>query len=393
MRYFNNPYDDYTPEAAEGLISANKLHVDSKVTSVVQSKWDWTMDQFTHLDFSDTSVYTGTSGIALLKLLKDPNDQKNLEEVKNLLCLRKLKYKRSSFLCGDAGPLAIGAVVCHRLKENQETEKLIEKLLAMSDTAVDCKSDLPNEYLYGRAGYLFALLYVNKNIDPPPIGDQIIREVIEAIISCGRTESRLGKYKCPLMYQWHNKHYFGAAHGVSGILYLLLQAKEYLNERELNNFVKPTIDYMESTMYSSGNYPSSMGNDDDKYVQWCHGAPGFVYLFSAAYKAFGEPKHLQLALSAGEVVWTRGLLKKGYSICHGVSGNAYCFLELFQLTKDVKHLYRAIKFAEWCIAYTKQHEEYSPDRPLSLFEGIAGTMYLLLDIQDPMNAKFPGYTL
>ncbi|KAK9744228.1 hypothetical protein QE152_g7953 [Popillia japonica] len=28
---------------------------------------------------------------------------------------------------------------------------------------------------------------------------------------------------------------------------------------------------------------------------------------------------------------------------------------------DVKHLYRAIKFAEWCVDYTKSHEEYPPD--------------------------------
>lgn len=393
MRYFNNPYDDFSPEAAEALISSNKLHTDSIVACAVQTKWDWTMGRLDHLDFSDNSVYTGTSGIALLKLLKDPNGEQNLKEIKHLLNLRKLKYKRYSFLCGDAGPLAIGAVVCHRLKEKQEAQKWIEKLLAMSDSAVNSKSDLPNEYLYGRAGYLYALLYVNKNIDPPPIGNQLIREVIEAIFACGRTESRLGKFNCPLMYQWHNKHYLGAAHGVSGILYLLLQAKEHLSETELNNFIKPTVDYLADLKYSSGNYPSSMGNDDDKHVQWCHGSPGFVYLFSTAYKVYEDSKYLDLALQAGEVVWKRGLLKKGYSICHGVSGNAYCFLELFQLTKDMKHLYRAIKFTEWCVAYTREHEEYSPDRPASLFEGVAGPMYLLMDIQDPENSKFPGYTL
>lgn len=52
-----------------------------------------------------------------------------------------------------------------------------------------------------------------------------------------------------------------------------------------------------------------------------------------------------------------------------------------------------MKFAEWCIDYTKDHEEYSPDRPLSLFEGISGPMYLYIDMQKPLEAKFPGYTL
>lgn len=48
---------------------------------------------------------------------------------------------------------------------------------------------------------------------------------------------------------------------------------------------------------------------------------------------FKEQKYLNLALDAGEVVWQRGLLRKGYSICHGVAGNAYCFLDLYQTTK------------------------------------------------------------
>lgn len=51
------------------------------------------------------------------------------------------------------------------------------------------------------------------------------------------------------------------------------------------------------------------------------------------YQVFNDQKYLKLALDAGEVVWQRGLLKKGYSICHGVAGNAYCFLDLYQTTK------------------------------------------------------------
>lgn len=66
---------------------------------------------------------------------------------------------------------------------------------------------------------------------------------------------------------------------------------------------------------------------------------------------------------------------------------------VFGVFQEDKFLYRAIKFAEYCLDYTKQKEEYSPDRPVSLHEGISGPMYLLLDIQDPENAKFPGFTL
>lgn len=64
------------------------------------------------------------------------------------------------------------------------------------------------------------------------------------ILICGKNEAKAGKFKCPLMYQWHDSYYLGAAHGLSGILYLLLQIKEYLTESELNTLIKPTIDYL-----------------------------------------------------------------------------------------------------------------------------------------------------
>jgi hypothetical protein len=309
-----------------------------------------------------------------------------------LLSLHRLKKKRHSFLCGDAGPLAIGAVIDYKLGSKSYWQ-CVEGIKSMEDDVLDVNSDLPNEYLYGRAGYLYAVLYVNKHVSPPPFDESFIRKIIETIIICGKNEAKAGKFKCPLMYQWHESYYLGAAHGLSGILYLLLQAKDYLTEAELHTIIKPTIDYLASLRFPSGNFPSSMGRDHDKYVQWCHGAPGFVYLFSTAYKVFGDSKYLQIALDCGDVIWTRGLLRKGYSICHGVAGNAYCFLELYQTTTDEKHLYRAIKFAEWCFEYKRKHVEHTPDRPFSLFEGMSGPMYLFLDIQKPLEAKLPGYTL
>lgn len=120
----------------------------------------------------------------------------------------------------------------------------------MKHDAINVSSDLPNEYLYGRAGYLFALLYVNKHIPDKPIDDNEIRQIIEAIFMCGQNQARADKFvKTPLMYEWHESYYLGAAHGMSGILYLLLQIKEYLTKSELNDLVKPTIDYLTTLRY------------------------------------------------------------------------------------------------------------------------------------------------
>ncbi|KAJ3643298.1 hypothetical protein Zmor_026020 [Zophobas morio] len=391
-RFFENPFEDFCEDTACCVINCGQIKCDCKLACKLEEKWKNTLAQFKHLDFNDYSVYTGTAGIALLKLKKDDQSKQNLQEAKELLSLHRLRKKRHTFLCGDTGPLAIAAVIDYKLG-NKTYMQCVQSIRAMEEDVLNINSDLANEYLYGRAGYLFAVLYVNKHISPPPFDENFVRKIIESILICGKNEAKAGNFKCPLMYQWHESYYLGAAHGLAGILYLLLQAKEYLTETELNTVIKPTIDYLDGMRFPSGNFPSSIGREQDKYVQWCHGAPGFLYLFSTAYKVFGNPKYLQIALDCGEVIWARGLLRKGYSICHGVAGNAYCFLELYQTTQDEKHLYRAIKFAEWCFDHNQSRVEHTPDRPLSLFEGVSGPMYLFLDLQQPMEAKFPGYTL
>ncbi|KAF6024460.1 LANCL2 [Bugula neritina] len=95
-------------------------------------------------------------------------------------------------------------------------------------------------------------------------------------------------------------------------------------------------------------------------------------------------------MACGDVVWKRGLLRKGYGICHGVAGNAYTFLSLYKLSKDKKHLHRACQFALWCCDYGR-HGCRTPDRPYSLFEGMAGTAYFLYDILCPAASKFPAF--
>ncbi|KAG5891381.1 hypothetical protein JTB14_020110 [Gonioctena quinquepunctata] len=366
LKYFENSYEDYS--GGDSLLHNNSIKRNHKISKGLNEKWQNTDSKLRHLDLNDNSVYTGTSGVALLKLKKDPNNKDNLREVKNLLPLHRLKNRSLTFLCGDSGPLAIRTVVCHKLGNTEEVEDLVIRLKLLDKDVMNIHSDLPNEYMYGRAGYLFSILFVNKHVSPPPFNDKFIRQIIEAILESGKNMSREGRFKFPLMYQWHDTYYLGAAHGLSGILYLLLQARQYLTEEDLNILVKPTIDYLLKKRFPSGNFPSSLGRDVDKYVQWCHGAPGFIYLFSTAYKVFHDPSYLEVALKCGDVIWERGLVRKGYSLCHGVSGNAYCFLELFQTTKEEKQLYRAIKFADWCFDYTREHEEHSPDRPLSLYE-------------------------
>ena len=65
---------------------------------------------------------------------------------------------------------------------------------------------------------------------------------------------------------------------------------------------------------------------------------------------------------------------------------------MWKITKDYQYLYKSAVFAEWCFDYGKRGCP-DPDRPLSLFEGLAGTIYLLTDmIQNPELACFPAFS-
>lgn len=60
-------------------------------------------------------------------------------------------------------------------------------------------------------------------------------------------------------------------------------------------------------------------------------------------QVFKEEKYLKDAAECADVIWHRGLLRKGYGICHGTAGNGYAFLSLYKLTQEKKYLYRACK--------------------------------------------------
>ncbi|XP_067144208.1 lanC-like protein 2 [Centruroides vittatus] len=403
VREFDNPYPEY--DSSKHLLNVNdplklsKNERESLYDNLIKLLQKLESELKKGVDWFDYSVYTGTSGISLmyyhLSNVLD-NGKKDHYFTKSLYYSEKplsaLKHKRFSFLCGDAGPLAVAAVLYKKTGKFQQSQDLLESLEKISRDVISLQSGLPDEMLFGRAGYLFALLFVMKHISGDCINHTLVQQVISSILRSGQQMSKSGDYKSPLMYSWHDKCYIGAAHGLIGILYMLLQAREYISLEELNSLVKPSIDFLLEIRFPSGNMPSSLGNKSDRLVHWCHGAPGAIHLFGLAYKVFGEQKYLDAAKQCGDLIWRRGLLRKGYGICHGVSGNAYAFLVLYQLTDEKRHLWRALKFAEWCFDYGK-HGCRIPDRPLSLFEGLAGTIYFLADMLNPEQAAFPAFQL
>ncbi|PWA87293.1 G protein coupled receptor [Artemisia annua] len=386
-RFFPNQFPDYEPLSPNAYnIFSDQLKqaaLDLKQT-IVNETWG------NSGKVNDYTLYTGALGTAFLvfKAYQVTHDKKDLDLCQEILKAcdsASLGSSRVTFLCGQAGISALGAVVAKQSND----DSLCDEYLTIF-RKIKLPKDLPNELLYGRAGYLWACLFINKNLGENTISSTHMRTIKDEIIKAGR---KLATRECPLMYEWHGKRYWGAAHGLVGIMNVLMDM--VLTEDEMED-VKGTLLYMIKNRFPSGNYPSSEESESDRLVHWCHGAPGVALTLAKAAKVFGGEEFHKAAVEAGEVVWKRGLLKR-VGICHGISGNTYVFLALYRLTGDAKFLYRAKAFASFLhergpmlLSEGKMH---GGDNPFSLFEGVGGMAYLFLDMIDPLEARFPAYEL
>ncbi|KAG7636860.1 LanC-like protein GCL2 [Arabidopsis thaliana] len=360
--------------------------LDLKETVVIET-WG-----FSGQTVEDFTLYSGTLGAAFLlfrayQVTGNSNDLSLCLEIVKACDTASASSGDVTFLCGRAGVCGLGAVSAKLSGE----EDLLNYYLGQF-RLIRLSSDLPNELLYGRVGYLWACLFINKYIGKETSSSDTIRQVAQEIIKEGRSMAKKGS--SPLMFEWYGKRYWGAAHGLAGIMHVLMDVQLKPDEAE---DVKGTLKYMIKNRFPSGNYPASEEDrKKDVLVHWCHGAPGIALTLVKAAEVFGEREFLEAGAAAAEVVWNRGLLKR-VGICHGISGNAYVFLALYRATGRSEYLYRAKAFASFLLdrgpKLLSKGEMHGGDSPYSLFEGVAGMAYLFLDMVDPSQARFPGYEL
>ncbi|XP_025415141.1 lanC-like protein 3 isoform X2 [Sipha flava] len=352
------------------------------------------------------AFWKGTSGIAYMFYHLATSDKfKNESEIflNKAITVLQLKgdifYPKSNgkFLCGDAGINAVNASIYHLIGDSKMAEMYLTHFKkGVADYRLTNLTE-KDELFVGRAGYLYGVLWLEKVFGKKIVADQDIFELCSAIVESGRKYSVRNKSIFPLMYSYYGKEYLGAAHGLSTIIQVLLSFPQFIEkEPQTKQDIKNCIDIMKSLQTSNGNFPTKMPileskqrSEEDELVHWCHGAPGVIYLFAKAYLVFKDPSYLECCLKCGDLVWTKGLLKKGPGICHGIAGNGYVFLLLYRLTGDKKHLNRALKFGEFIFTDECIQRSRKPDHLYSLYEGLAGTVCYLTDLIQPEKASFP----
>lgn len=398
MRHFKNPYTDHDGS----VVTADSLKIKQLIEVYVKKIISQGKNQ------SNADLYVGSSGIAYM-FFKLHQSQAVESFSSSALVNAKLFIEHSkqhirnkpedaaSFLCGNAGIVSVSAVINFSQNNIEAFQQDVKQFLAGYPPCLKINVNRYDEILFGRAGYLSGIYWLNQCLPvEQQVSPDIITKICDVMIESGVQYSHSHKLTIPMMWECYGDKYLGAAHGISAILHMMLESPIFGgNLHQLNSkqqLIKSTIDMFLEMQTNDGNFPSVLedaGKAEHKLVHWCHGAPGVVYLFAKAFIIFKEQKYLDSCLRCGELVWRKGLLRKGPGICHGVAGSGYVFLLLYRLTGDQKHFHRAAKFAEFLTSNEFQRESKTPDRPLSLYEGLAGTVCFLIDMLQPDKASFP----
>jgi len=404
-RYFDNTFAEYNKQ--DVVIDATIWQ--PKIKQLV----DVIVKQQINRRTCDGGLYVGLGGVAYALWFistKLPNSHGLLKEAHKFSqahlqhCTTKDVSRQPSsrlgFLLGNKGIEAISAVIAKASGDHQLCQDLTIKFHSackdfLAPDPLGCGSD---EMLVGRAGYLSGALWLHRTLGTPVLSEKDLDSLCDVMVDVGRKYSRETCSPCPLMYQYHNTEYLGAGHGLTGILQMILSVPNYFKYNPgAEADVRGSVDYLVSLQMDDGNFPCAMDElgansrtQDEELVHWCHGAPGVVYLLAKAHLTWGGNAYINSAIQAAECCWKQGLLKKGPGICHGVAGTGYVFLLMYRLTQDKLHLYRATKCAEFL--YSPQFQTArTPDCPLSLYEGWAGTACFLTDLLQPEKAAFPFF--
>lgn len=211
--------------------------------------------------------------------------------------------------CGIAAEilaqLAVRAVI-------EEDPSLVQNLCSYEGVVNgDAGGEGSNEWLYGRAGYLYLLRLARAGFQNDAKTSKLIDKTIQT------TVHRILTSKQP--WTWHGKQYLGAAHGTFGII-----CQVVLSSPSSALSLEPILRDLLETQFPSGNFPSSLPAGSDKLVQFCHGGPGVVVVLRSIRQFFPSIQNqIDAVMSAARYdVWKRGILTKEPCLCHGTPGNA-----------------------------------------------------------------------
>lgn len=189
----------------------------------------------------------------------------------------------------------------------------------------------------------------------------------------------------------------GFAHGVSGIVYFLLEYGQYYDDKRALIAAERGIHWLikrSKTMVSSVQWYSS--KNKPLLPWWRDGAPGIALTLIKAYSIFNESHYKEYAEKAlrNHPV---NVIDNNLSQYRGLSGLGEIYLEAYKVFRDDEWLNRASWIAQVVLHLKKQHPQYgtywlveAERQPVAGFMlGNSGILHFLLRYCYPDTLNFP----
>ena len=154
---------------------------------------------------------------------------------------------------GDGGPWTISILHAKECGDRAGIAKYTEELINLKQFVLSQKKN-EDEVLYGNAGYLYCLLLVRKHVPEAGVSDEQVKQVCDVIVAHGHKQALSEGLTTPLLYNFAHTQYVGAAHGLTGIVYLLLCSAESRNSTENMDTIRACIDYIQGIKLASGRH-------------------------------------------------------------------------------------------------------------------------------------------
>ncbi|KAH3758960.1 glutathione S-transferase LANCL1 [Pelomyxa schiedti] len=301
-------------------------------------------------------VYYGGAGrsLAFLRLYKYYSSVGRLDDAASALA-NAVEYSRYAvqrcdrpsedniaFLKGQPGVYSVAAVAYDLNGDHQSALELIDSGVRQAFLNVTLLS--PPFFDLGIAGLLYCARFLESYFGQVMIERELIVSAANTLYEIGLANS---SPEGVLQYPDDSGiAYIGHGMGVAGILRELMLIPEITENSEIMEHIHLTVDMIVGRQEPTGQVMETQSEFiPHPYikVQWCHGAPGQVPVFSLAAKTFPTNSTLynECAYNAANFTLRKGALVKGMCLCHGTSGNVYMLLDLYAHTKDPQWLYNA----------------------------------------------------
>jgi eukaryotic-like serine/threonine-protein kinase len=234
----------------------------------------------------------------------------------------------------------------------------------------------------GTAGLLLGASMLLEAL-PPTLEDHGVRALGDTLRErlCGHLGDAAGINGQPA--DW-----VGIAHGLTGIIYALLHWSDASSTAPAPGLERG-LDHLAALAEPEGRglcWPTGSGRAAPEHplsASWCNGTAGFVHLWTAAHRRYGDEAFDRLAERCAWHAY-HAPTSDG-SLCCGLSGRAYALRCLYKHTGDKSWLLRARELADRAAASMRGTVEPRD----SLYDGAVGVAVLATDLHAPQDACMP----